>query len=54
MITLAFSGLIVALGAAIIVRTLAGGIGGGLGLLIGALFIFAGAARILLQRQRHG
>ena len=54
MITLVLSGLIVALGAAIIVRTLAGGIGGGLGLLIGALFIVAGAARIFLQRQRHG
>jgi hypothetical protein len=56
-ITFVFSGVLVALGAAIIVRTLAGGIGGGLGLLIGALFMFAGGARIYLQRQqrqRHG
>ena len=53
MITLVFSGLIVALGAAIIVRTLAGGIGGGLGLLIGALFILAGVGRLYVQR-RHG
>lgn len=51
MITFALSGLLVALGAAIIVRTVAGGIGGGLGLLIGALFIFAGGARIYLQRR---
>jgi hypothetical protein len=56
-ITFVLSGLLIALGAAIIVRTLAGGIGGGLGLLIGALFMFAGGARIYLQRQqrqRHG
>jgi hypothetical protein len=53
-ITLVFSGLIVALGAAIIVRTLAGGVGGGLGLLIGALFILAGAGRLYVQRRRDG
>ena len=52
MITFALSGLLVVLGAAIIVRTLVGGIGGGLGLLIGALFILAGGARLYLQRQR--
>jgi hypothetical protein len=52
MITFALSGLLVMLGAAIIVRTLVGGIGGGLGLLIGALFILAGGARLYLQRQR--
>jgi hypothetical protein len=51
-ITFALSGLLVVLGAAIIVRTLMGGIGGGLGLLIGALFILAGGARLYLQRQR--
>ena len=54
MITLVLSGLIVALGAVIIVRTVAEGIGGGLGLLIGALFMFAGGARMYLQRKRHG
>ncbi|MGH3079687.1 MAG: hypothetical protein ACRDNH_00935 [Gaiellaceae bacterium] len=52
MITFALSGLLVMLGAAIIVRTIVGGIGGGLGLLIGALFILAGGARLYLQRQR--
>jgi hypothetical protein len=51
-ITLVLSGILVALGAAIIVRTVAGGVGGGLGLLIGALFIAAGAARLYLERQR--
>jgi hypothetical protein len=50
-ITFVLSGLLIALGAAIIVRTVADGIGGGLGLLIGALFIFAGGARIYLQRR---
>jgi hypothetical protein len=48
------SGVIVLLGAAIIVRTLVEGTGGGLGLLIGALFIVAGAARLYLQRKTRG
>lgn len=53
MITIVLSALVVALGAAIVVRTLAEGVGGGLGLLVGALFMLAGAARLYLQR-RHG
>jgi hypothetical protein len=51
--TTVFSGLLVLLGLAIIVRTVAAGVGGGLGLLIGALFIVAGGLRLYLQRQRH-
>jgi hypothetical protein len=51
-ITFVLSGMLVALGVAIIVRTFAEGIGGGLGLLIGALFILAGAGRLYLQRRR--
>jgi hypothetical protein len=51
--TFVLSGALVVLGAAIIVRTLAAGVGGGLGLLIGVLFVVAGAARMYLQRQ-HG
>jgi hypothetical protein len=47
------SGLLVVLGVAIIVRTIAAGIGGGLGLLIGALFVLAGGARLYLHRQRN-
>ena len=53
MITLVLSGLLVVLGVAIIVRTIAGGVGGGLWLLIGALFIIAGGLRIYLSRS-HG
>jgi hypothetical protein len=52
--TLVLSGLLVALGVAIIVRTIAAGVGGGLGLLLGALFILAGGLRVYLQRHRHG
>jgi hypothetical protein len=50
-ITLVLSGLLVVLGVAIIVRTIAVGVGGGLGLLIGALFILAGGLRVYLQRR---
>jgi hypothetical protein len=52
MITYVLSGLLVVVGLVIVIQTLAAGIGGGLGLLIGALFILAGAARLYLQRQR--
>jgi hypothetical protein len=53
-ITTVFSGALVALGAAIIVRTLTAGVGGGLGVLVGALFIVAGGARLYLQRVTRG
>jgi hypothetical protein len=43
--------LVVALGIAVVVRTLALGVGGGLGLLLGALLIAAGAARLYLARR---
>jgi hypothetical protein len=46
------SAVLIVLGLAIIVRTLAAGIGGGLGLLLGALFVLAGGLRLYLQRQR--
>jgi len=51
--TLLLPGLLVVIGLAIIVRTLAAG-GGPLafGLLMGALFVAAGAARLLLERRR--
>ena len=54
MITIVLSSLLVVLGAAIVVRSLAEGIGGGFGLLVGALFILAGAARLYLQRRLSG
>jgi hypothetical protein len=52
MTTLVLSGLLVVLGVAIVVRTLAAGVGGGLGLVIGALFILAGGLRFYLGRAR--
>ena len=52
MTTIVFSGLLVAIGVAIVIRTLAAGVGGGLGLLIGTLFVLAGGLRIYLQRAR--
>jgi hypothetical protein len=39
------------LGAAVIVRTLLLGVGGGLGLLLGALLLAGGAARLYLARR---
>jgi hypothetical protein len=51
MTTLVLSGLLVLLGVAIIVRTLAVGVGGGLGLLLGALFILAGGLRVYLLKR---
>jgi hypothetical protein len=41
----------VALGVAVIVRTAVEGVGGGLGLLLGALLVLAGALRLYLQRS---
>lgn len=38
--------LLIALGVAVVVRTLALGVGGGLGLLLGGLMILAGALRL--------
>jgi hypothetical protein len=51
--TLALSALLVVLGAALVVRTLAAG-GGALagGLLMGVLFIAAGAGRLYVERRR--
>ena len=43
--------VVVVLGVAIIVRTVAEGVGGGAGLVLGALFVLAGAGRFLLARR---
>ncbi len=51
MITTVLSGTLIVLGGAIIVRTLASGIGGGLGLLLGSLFVLAGAGRLYVRRR---
>ncbi len=51
MITRAFAVLLIVLGAAVIVRTLAEGVGGGLGLLLGVLLVLAGGLRLYLSRR---
>jgi membrane protein YqaA with SNARE-associated domain len=49
---LVFSGLFVAIGAALLVRTASAG-GGVVGYVLGALFILLGVARFTLERQRR-
>jgi hypothetical protein len=44
----ALSIVILALGLAIVGRTIAAGVGGGLGLLLGSLLVLVGAARLYL------
>lgn len=48
-----FSAVLIVLGIAIIVRTIVAGVGGGLGLVLGVLFVLAGGLRLYLQRIRH-
>ena len=43
--------LLVALGGAIVVRTVAAGVGGGFGLFLGVLLVAAGAGRLYLLRR---
>ena len=45
------SALMIVLGIGLIVRTIAGGIGGGLGLVLGALLIVAGVLRLYLSTR---
>jgi hypothetical protein len=51
MITAALSGLLVLLGLAVIVRTLAAGVGGGLGIMFGAMLVLVGGLRLYLLRR---
>ncbi|MFL5971490.1 MAG: hypothetical protein ACJ750_03815 [Gaiellaceae bacterium] len=51
--TVALAWLMIALGAAVVVRTLAAGVGGGLGLVLGVLLILAGGLRLYLHRSRN-
>jgi hypothetical protein len=44
----------IVLGIGIVVRTIAGGVGGGLGLLLGALLVLAGALRLYLSARLRG
>jgi hypothetical protein len=43
--------ILILLGIAVVVRTILAGVGGGLGLLLGALLIAAGAGRLYLERS---
>lgn len=51
MITRIFAVLLIVLGIAAIVRTVIEGVGGGLGLLLGALLVLAGSLRLYLSRR---
>ena len=43
--------LLVVLGIAVVARTVAAGVGGGLGLVLGALLVATGAVRLYLARR---
>jgi uncharacterized membrane protein YfcA len=45
------SALLILLGVGVIVRTIAGGVGGGLGLVLGPLLIVAGVLRLYLSSR---
>jgi hypothetical protein len=49
--TVALAWLLIGLGVAVILRTIAAGVGGGLGLLLGALLVLAGGLRLYLSRR---
>ena len=49
--TLVLAWLMIVLGLVVIVRTVAAGVGGGLGLLLGSLLVLGGAMRLYLQRS---
>ena len=51
--TVALAWVMIALGVAVVVRTLAAGVGGGLGLVLGVLLILAGGLRLYLHRSRN-
>jgi hypothetical protein len=51
-VTVALAWVMIALGVAVVVRTLAAGVGGGLGLVLGVLLILAGGLRLYLHRER--
>jgi hypothetical protein len=50
-VTVALSWLLMALGLAVIVRTITVGVGGGLGLLLGTLLVLAGGLRLYLSKR---
>ena len=54
MVARILSVILIALGIGLIVRTIAGGVGGGLGLFVGALLIVAGVLRLYLSTRARG
>jgi len=50
-LTVVLSVLLIVLGAAAVIRTILLGVGGGLGILLGALLMAAGAARLYIARR---
>jgi hypothetical protein len=50
-ISVVLAAVVVLLGLVIIGRTLAEGVGGGMGLVLGALFVVAGVGRLYLARR---
>ena len=53
-VPVALAVLVVVLGVAVVARTVAAGVGGGLGLLLGGLMILGGALRLYLLRPWRG
>ena len=51
--TVALAWVMIALGVAVVLRTLAAGVGGGLGLVLGVLLVLAGCLRLYLNRARN-
>jgi hypothetical protein len=49
--SVALGWLLIVLGVIVIVRTVAAGVGGGLGLILGALLLLAGVLRLYLNRS---
>lgn len=47
----ALAWILIVLGAIVIVRTVAAGVGGGLGLILGSLLLLAGVLRLYLDRS---
>jgi hypothetical protein len=54
MVARVLSVILIALGIGLIVRTITGGVGGGLGLFLGALLIVAGVLRLYLSTRIRG
>jgi hypothetical protein len=49
--SVALAWLLIVLGVIVLVRTVAAGVGGGLGLILGALLLLAGVLRLYLNRS---